>query len=130
MASSSQEGPSHHEPDVAAIVVALEGVLADIEQFSFSSVGGELPAVVEEVLTGGSSNPCFRFPETVTVANDEAANTLLEIDYPMNSVSTRIFVFWLFCNFVVYASVSMIGVSDAISCVKHVKGFSFFIRAL
>ena len=76
MALSSQEGPSQTESDVAAIVLAAEGVLTDLEQFRFSSVGIELPAAAEEVLTGESPWACCRFAGKVTAFSNEAANTL------------------------------------------------------
>ena len=79
MASPSQEDPLQDEPDVSAVVVAAEGVLAEIEQFSFSSIGSELPAGAEGVLRGETLNQCCRFADKVTAANVEAANTLLEI---------------------------------------------------
>ena len=79
MASPSQEDPLQDEPDVSAVVVAAEGVLAEIEQLSFSSIGSELPAGVEEVLKGETLKQCCRFADKVTAANVEAANTLLEI---------------------------------------------------
>ena len=79
MASPSQEDPLQDEPDVSAVVVAAEGVLAEIEQLSFSSAGSELPAGVEEFLRGETLKQSCRFAGKVTAANVEAANTLLEI---------------------------------------------------
>ena len=79
MSSTAQAGPSQTETDVAAVVLAAEGVFTELEQLSFSSVGSELPAAVEEVLSGERSGTCCRFARKVTVSNNEAANTLLEI---------------------------------------------------
>ena len=42
-------------------------------------MGSELPVAVEEVLLGERSGTCCRFAHQVTVSNNEAANTLLEI---------------------------------------------------
>ena len=41
MASSSGEGYAQAEAEVAAVVLAAEGALTELEQFSFSSMGSE-----------------------------------------------------------------------------------------
>ena len=50
MASSSGEWRVQAESEVAAVALAAEGALTELEQFSFSSMGSELPAAVDEVL--------------------------------------------------------------------------------
>ena len=77
--SPAQEGPSQADAEVAAVVLAAEGVLTELEQFSFSSIGSELPAAVGEALSGERFGTCCRFAGKVTASNNEAANTLLEI---------------------------------------------------
>ena len=79
MASLSGEGHVQAEAEVAAVVLAAEGALTELEQFSFSSMGSELPAAVDEVLRDECSAACCRFSRKVTESNSEAANTLLEI---------------------------------------------------
>ena len=79
MASSSGEGHAQAEAEVAAVVLAAEGALTELEQFSFSSMGSDLPAAVDEVLRDESSAVCCRFSGKVTDSNSEAANTLLEL---------------------------------------------------
>ena len=77
--SPAQEWPSQAEVEVAAVLLAAEGVLTELEQFSFSSLCSELPAVAEEILTGEKSRGCCHFTGKVTASNNEAANALLEI---------------------------------------------------
>ena len=79
MSSPAQEGPSQADAEVAAGVLAAEGVLTELEQFSFSSIGSELPAAVEEALSRERFGTCCRFTGKVIASNNEAANTLLEI---------------------------------------------------
>ena len=99
MTSPSQEGPPQTEADVASVVLAAEGVLAEIEQFSFFSVRSELPTAADEVLREGVSRMCCRFAGRVTAANNESANTLLEIalssefgEYTFSSANQATFV--------------------------------------
>ena len=67
------------ETDVTAVVVAAEGVLTEFAQLSFSSVGSEFTAAVEETLSEERQGSCCRFAGKVTATNSEVANTLLEI---------------------------------------------------
>ena len=93
MASSSGEGHAQAEAEVAAVVLAAEGALTELEQFSVASMGSELPAAVDEVLRDEGSAACCRFSRKVTDSNSEADNTLLEKPYPVNSVSTLRLIF-------------------------------------
>ena len=79
MASSSGEGHAQAVAEIAAVVLAAEGALTELEQFNFSSMGSELPAAVDEVLRDEDSAVCCRFSRKVTDSNSEAANALLEI---------------------------------------------------
>ena len=101
MTSPSQEGPPQTDADVASVVLAAEGVLAEFEPFSFSSVGSELPTAADEVLREGVSKMGCRFAGKVTAANDESANTLLETalssefsEYTFSSANLTTFVFF------------------------------------
>ena len=66
------------QADVASVVLAAEGVFTELAQLSFSSVGSELTAAVEETLSGERLGICCRSAGKVTAAN-KVANTLLEI---------------------------------------------------
>ena len=79
MSSTPQVETSQAATDVASVVLAAEGVFTELAQLSFSSVGSELTAAVEETLSGERLGICCRFAGKVTAANKEVANTLLEI---------------------------------------------------
>ena len=61
MDTTPQAETPQAETDVAAVVVAAEGVLTEFGQLSFSSVGSEFTAAVEETLSEERQGSCCRF---------------------------------------------------------------------
>ena len=54
--STPQAETSQAATDVASVVLAAEGVFTELAQLSFSSVGSELTAAVEETVRRASRN--------------------------------------------------------------------------
>ena len=98
MALSSGEGHVQAEAEVAAVVLAADGAFTELEQFSYSSIGSELPAAVDEVLWDENSAACCRFSRKVTDSNIEAANALLEIALSSEFRKYSSFDFLLLCT--------------------------------
>ena len=66
------------EEEVASVVLAAEGALAEMSSLEHLSEG-DLQASVGALLEGGSQSLCCQFSQRVNATNVEAATTLLEI---------------------------------------------------
>ena len=70
--------PELSEEEVASIVIAAEGVLAEMSNLEQLSDEG-FQASVDTLLEGETPSVCCQFAQRVNSSNVEAATTLLEI---------------------------------------------------
>ena len=71
--------PELSEEEVASIVIAAEGALAEMSNLEQLSDEEGFQASVDTLLEGETPSVCRQFAQRVTSSNVEAAPTLLEI---------------------------------------------------
>ena len=71
--------PELSEEEVASIVIAAEGALAEMSNLEQLSDEEGFQASVDTLLEGETPSVCSQFAQRVTSSNVEAATTLLEI---------------------------------------------------